>query len=248
MNTKGWIPEGSTFQVNPNQTLSITPPTGWVYVGTLENSGEISLVANGATTVSCTCNTTGSCLPFVGSGPKGSTSGCVGTCTNCTMKQSVTFTGDIFSSGGYLNLSIEPTFILLGEEFPAAFKEMNNVPEVNQKIQQFYNEYFQGQAVPSLINQGDYLVAPSGFLIAMVNICGRAMPLVVPEAAMVAGGAGGAAASCSCTNGTCTIQEYNVPLVGGVKYCEGSCSGTCTLKTSVMVGGAVTYVSETFNF
>ncbi len=248
MSNKGWIPTGSTIQENPNQTLLITPLAGWVYVGTIENTQNVFIVAGGQTKVSCTCNTSGSCLPFTGTGPGGSTSGCQGDCSNCTMKQSAAFTSEVFSSGGYLNLQAAPRIIMIGEEYPASFKEMNDVPEVAAKIQQFNDQVFQGQPVPPLIKQGNYFVAPVGYLIAMVDICGRATPLVIPETAMPNGGAGGAAASCSCTNGTCTLTERSVPFVGSVKYCEGNCSGTCTLSTSVAVGTGATYSTTGYDY
>jgi hypothetical protein len=240
MNLYGWIPEGSTLQVTEDNGLSIIPPSGWIYVGTLENSGEIYTVTDGGVKVSCTCNTTGDCLPFAGTKGK---NGCYGNCTNCTMKKSVSATGDGYQSVGYFNIDVDPAIILQSEEFPASFKDMANIPEVNAKIQQFYEEYFPSEPVPDLEQQGEYLVAPTGYLIAMVNICGRAMPLIIPETAMIAGGAGGAAAKCSCIAGSCTIDSTM-----GVKYCVGTCTGSCTLQTSVNVGGDVTYISETYNF
>lgn len=72
-------------------------------------------------------------VPFVGSSPLGGASGCADDCTNCTMKQSAILTGQVFDSGGYLNLQAEPRIIMIGEEYPASFNEMNAVPQVSAK-------------------------------------------------------------------------------------------------------------------
>lgn len=122
----GWIPINSIISFARDNQLSIRPPSGWVYVGTDERSGGILEIRTGETKVSCTCNTSGNCSPFVGTGPKGSASGCSGSCTNCTMKQSglVRQVEHIFSSGGYVNLSDNIKFIDFDTILPAAFSEI----------------------------------------------------------------------------------------------------------------------------
>lgn len=82
----------------------------------------------------------------------------------------------------------------------------------------------------------------------MVDICGRATPLVIPETAMIIGGAGGAAASCYCTDGTCTLKTRSFPGLGSVKYYEGSCSGTCSLSTSIAVDTSPTYSATAYDY
>ncbi len=247
-NIQGWIPQGSTIQTNEDATLSITPPTGWIYVGTIKNSTETFTVAGGQATVSCDCKTSGTCLPFTASGPLGSTSGCAGGCSDCNMKQSATISGEIFSSGGYLNFNVQPRIILEVENYPASFKEMNNVPEVAAKIQQFLDQVYAGATVPEVPIENNYLIAPAGYLMAMVDICGRATTLVIPETAMIAGGAGSATASCACTNGTCTVKTKTIPFVGSASWCEGVCSGTCSLTTSIAIGGVATYAAQSYNY
>lgn len=84
----GWIPVHSKIQVNDDQTIIIQAPSRWEYIGKTVQNPQIMRVASGQTTVSCTCNSSGRCMPFIVTGPLGSTSGCAGDCTNCTMKQS----------------------------------------------------------------------------------------------------------------------------------------------------------------
>lgn len=109
MSDKCWFPNGSDTQVNEDNSLSIQAPDNWIYVG--YSGGELQVANDGGSTISCTCNTSGSCLPFTGSGPGGSTSGCAGDCTNCTMKQSIA-QGDIdIDEGGYIDLNAEARII-----------------------------------------------------------------------------------------------------------------------------------------
>lgn len=65
----GWIPVNSRIQVNTNRSISIQAPPGWEYLGRVKRGSKILRVASGGTTsVSCTCNSSGSCLPFIGGG------------------------------------------------------------------------------------------------------------------------------------------------------------------------------------
>lgn len=245
MEKQGWIPEGSTIQENPNDTMTIIPPADWIYAGTPEGGGATYIAAGGQATVSCTCNTSGTCSPFTGTGPGGSTSGCAGTCTNCTMKQSAS--GVNFDSGGYLNLTIVPHIILANEPIPGPFKAMFDVPEVISKIHQFIDGIYQGQPFPEVTQGPNYLEVPSGYLLAIVNIAGRGVVLPIPENAAPAGGATGAAASCSCTNGSCTLKSLG-GWPYGATWCEGNCTGTCSLTTSASVGGEITSTIDIYAY
>lgn len=247
MAQNGWIPQGSILQPNPDNTLTIIPPQGWIYVGTTTDGNALT-VAGGQTTICCDCNTTGSCNPFTGSGPGGSTSGCAGTCTNCTMTQSVAAGGIDFLSGGYLNLAAEPAIIQQGDLRPGPFKEMYNVPEVQQKIQQFINSIYHGQPVPELTEGPNFVYAPEGYTLVFVDIAGRAVILPVPDSAVTAAAAAGGKASCSCSNGSCTLESTTIPLVGSVKYCEGNCSGTCCLSTRIASTDQETYAATCFAY
>ncbi|MDD3629521.1 MAG: hypothetical protein PHF55_00635 [Bacteroidales bacterium] len=248
MSDKCWFPKGSKTQVNEDKSLSIQAPDNWVYVG--YSGGKLQVASNGGITISCTCNTTGSCMPFTGSGPGGSTSGCAGDCKNCTMKQSIA-KGDIYiDEGGYIDLNADVRIIEVGEEFPAAFDAMFEMPEVQKKVNDFINKVYAGYDYPEVINKDGRLEVSDGYVFAFVNICNRAAVVPIPKSAMVPNGAGGSSASCSCTNGTCKVKSKSVPFVGSVTYCEGSCNGTCTLTTSVIKDDKleITYEAEVFKF
>lgn len=248
MSDKCWFPNGSVTQVNADNSLTIKAPDDWTYVGF--SSGRLQLASDGGTSVSCTCNTSGSCLPFTGNGPGGSTSGCAGDCTNCTMTQSITKGNIKIDEGGYINLKVKARIIDVKEEFPAAFDAMFEMPEVQRKVDDFIKQIYAGKEYPKVTNKDGHLEVSKGYVFAVVNICNRAVVIPIPESAMIANGAGGSSASCSCSDGSCTVKSRNVPLVGGVTYCEGNCQGTCTLTTSIIHGGVgeITYKAEVFKF
>lgn len=166
------------------------------------------------------------------------------------MKQSIA-QGDIdIDEGGYIDLNAEARIIKVGEEFPAAFDAMFEMPEVQQKVDDFINQVYAGQDYPEVTNNDGRLEVSDGYVFAVVNICNRAAVIPIPESAMIANGAGGSSASCSCTDGSCTVKSRSVPFIGSVTYCEGSCQGTCTLSTSVIKDDTreITYEAEVFKF
>ncbi len=126
--TRGWIPLNSKVQFNEDSTISISPPVGWNYVGYVQGSNRLAVISGGATTTSCDCTGSGKCMPFVGSGPLGSTSGCAGNCTKCSMEQSGFTDRKIkFSSGGYVDMTAGVDFITDNIERPVVFKAMFDV-------------------------------------------------------------------------------------------------------------------------
>lgn len=243
----GWIPANAKIQVNSDRSITIQAPSGWEYVGRAKRNSKVLRVANGTTSVSCTCNTSGSCLPFVGSGPKGGTSGCAGSCTNCTMTQSARI-GNVthdFLSGGYIDFADTVRFIDDNLQLPAAFPEMFELPEVERAIKEFLERVYGGLPYPKMKIGENFIAAPTGYTMVPVSLFGRAVIMAVPAIAVpentqrISGvaAAGAAKASCSCTDGTCTVASTTIPFVGSVTYCEGSCSGTCTLSTGIIIGG-----------
>ena len=257
----GWLPVNSRIQVNDDKSINIQAPPGWEYLGVVKSNSRVTRVASGNTSVSCLCNVSGQCLPFTGTGPNGSTSGCAGGCTNCTMKQSAVLDGkDIdFIRGGYVDFTDSMRIIDDETELPAAFDEMFQLQEVENEIQDFFKRIYCGMPYPEMKIGDNYVSAPRGFTMTPVSIFGRAAMVPVPTALLseslksraLAAGGGGSKASCSCTDGSCTAKTYNVPFVGSATYCEGSCAGTCTLTTSVGVGAGVEvelYKAISYNF
>lgn len=249
MSQNGWLPAGSTTTNNPDGTLGITPPSGWDYAG-YDDGGELHIISGGGAgaTVSCTCNTSGTCSPFKGSGPGGDVSGCAGTCTNCTMTQSVASTN--FGSGGYFNASIEAAFVEEGTELPGPFEALFDVPEIQDKINAFLDAIYQGAPLPTITYDAEGAYTPVGYKFAGVNIGGRFVHLPVPDSAIPAGIIAGGKSSCSCTQGSCTLKSKGLGP-WGAEWCEGDCSGTCSLSTSIAAGGggwSVINQAEAFQF
>ncbi|MCO5238300.1 MAG: hypothetical protein M9933_18745 [Chitinophagaceae bacterium] len=242
---KCWLPNNSEFELTENNELIITAPSDWKYVGF--SNGEIVLSNSSKSKISCTCTGSGSCIPFIASGPLGSTSGCAGSCSSCNMKQSI---NEIFiDSGGYINLGIEPSIVMKDEFLPAAFDAMFEIPEVQEKVNTFIKNTFQDIPFPEIIDKGDLFELPQGYLFAIVNICGHASAIPIPENIMTENMATGTSTSCSCTKGSCTLKKKSV-LIGSATYCEGTCTGTCTLSTSLIQNNleVFTYSAVLFNF
>jgi hypothetical protein len=236
----GWIPLNSIIQVNDDQSISVQAPTGWYYVGYREagaGSEEIFILESGNKEVSCNCTGTGNCLPFVASGPKGSTSGCAGSCTACSQTQKA-FDSFEFTilRGGYIDMTAGVAFAEKNSELPAAFEAMFEVEEVKGRLVSFMQKIYGGLTIPDPYPGLDFYVAPEGYSFAPINVFGRVTMMLVPNNALQVqcyGGNGtiaGIAASCSCTEGSCTVKTVSIPLAGSATWCEGSCGGTCTLK------------------
>jgi hypothetical protein len=203
-------------------------PEPWTYVGYID--GELS-AGGSSTTISCTCNVEGKCSPFFGSGPLGSTSGCAGGCTDCTMKKS-SIAGGGYGSGGYYSPSQVPRIMERGEELPpASFKAMFDVPEVQQGVQNFLDNIYNGEPLPELINNDGVYSLPEGYVFAIVNMYGRGSIVPVPSASLSSNSAAGLNGSCACTEGTCEFKKGAI-LGAGAIWCEGACTGTCTLTVS----------------
>lgn len=242
-----WLPKNSEFELTENNELIITAPPEWNYVGF--SKGKVVLSSNSISKVSCICTGSGACMPFIASGPIGSTSGCAGSCSSCNMKQSINEGIVIFDNDGYVNLMIEPVLVMQDEYLPAAFDAMFELPEVQEKVNVFIENMFQGISFPEIIDKGDYYELPDGFLFSIVNICDHATVIPIPVDKMIDNMASGTSASCSCTKGSCTLKKHSV-LIGSATYCEGTCTGTCTLSTSIIQNNLefFTYSAVLFNF
>lgn len=241
-----WAPLDSRFEVNTDSSMTIYPPAGYIYVGTDDN-GENQKVGGGIT-VSCSCSKgSGNCLPFVYK----DTPGCYADgCSECSMVVGASVGGvDIsFASGGFINLTEGVNFVDKGVQIPAVFKEMRELPEVDKAFEDFVNKIYKGEPIPVLIKGDDFIAAPEGYIMAVINIFGRATVIPVPITEFPEAAIGGGKASCSCTQGDCKAESaWPAPI----DYCEGDCSGTCTLSTSVNKGNGqieATYCAINYRF
>lgn len=227
----GWIPEGSKID-SFDGGYTITPPPGWSYAGYGSDQKPLNTLSLAATTVSCTCNTTGTCKPFFASGPGGSISGCGGTCTNCTMKQGLTMQDkiiDIFS-GGYYSTIMATRLLKSGEKIPGMFQALYETDGFQKELQSFLRIAHNGKPMkPAIHNEDGSVSAPLGYALAAVTIMGRGLVLVLPEAYVNSkpGYYAASKASCSCSQGSCSLKDKTVLGVGAI-WCEGNCT-TCTL-------------------
>ncbi len=220
-----WVPPNAeVIEDYHNQTILISS-SNWTYIGTTSDNQLLMLNKGDQIKISCTCNSSGSCYPFY----VNEIAGCAGDCSKCTMTQSVTTTGKHITHGGYVNLEIEPHFITKDEELPTAFDEMFNIPEINNKINTFITNIYKGYEYPKLINKDDYILTPDNYSFAVINLCGRAIVLPVPDDILPQNSISGNKFQCSCTDGTCLHKVERLII----HYCKDNCSGTCTMTVSV---------------
>jgi hypothetical protein len=226
-----YLPEGFNIKIEGDQ-CSFTVLPNYTYIGTLED-GSVSSISienpNDKGWISCTCNTSGTCLP----GQYGSLVGCGGTCSNCTMKQGkVTFLNAAnsefsFISGGFVDYSMGIRLATKADVGRSGiFDELLNSPQFKTDLDNFVNQITNNQTLPKPINNFDGSIsAPIGYVLQPIIIYGRGCIIVLPE------GKGNDLAidhssktSCSCSKGKCSLKTRF-----GASYCDGDCSGTCTL-------------------
>ena len=234
-----WEPPASNIAYNDDKTIK-TIVSNWEYIGTDKRGNNFKIAAGGTKTVSCDCIGTGKCNPFTASGPLGSTSGCAGDCDKCSQKQSsiVNINGTTVLHGGYFNTDFSVHFMKSGEEYPSVFKELLDLHDYEIEHNKIITDAFNGLPIVSYkIDENGYLIAPDNHLFIGVVIFGRASLILVPTtyAKLVAGG-GATTASCSCSNGNCSKKSKSIPILGSATWCEGDCTGTCTLTTSGSIG------------
>ena len=250
---KMWIPDGSNIVTTEDGSLEVEAPEGWVYVGE-----DLNGRTQAALTASCSCDCTsssGSCLPSVFKGDCSCTA--KDGCTSCSLSTGGGGGGEIqqafksaasalgieplrnfteIQNGGYINMKAGVSFTDGSEELPLVFKAMFDVPAVQKALGRFFDELYPHGIAPEPVDLGDRFLAPRGYELATVNVFGRSAVVVVPQdpgnaslqkAVLESEGGGG---SCSCTQGSCSYDSVKIPFKGTLHYCEGDCSGTCTLS------------------
>jgi hypothetical protein len=245
---KSWLPMGTRVLNESDSELTFEAPKDWIYVGI--SNGDLIQAIDGKTKISCTCIGTGSCNPFIATGPSGSTSGCAGDCTKCTTTRTISSTNRMIDEGGYLNLSLETRFVDLGETIPSAFNAMFSLEEVNSILTDFLNQIYSDTPYPNVTEVDGNLYVEDGYSFAIVSLCGRAISVAVPNEVLKVNNASGSSSNCSCTKGVCKKESQSVPLLGSVTYCVGGCSGTCTLTVSKIISNQLTliFASEFFEY
>lgn len=182
---------------------------------------------------------------------------CVACETTSSAKIDATTTIE-FANGGFLNLGIPVSFIdneIL--QLPAAFKAMYEIPEVVAKLNAFLTKIYRGAPIPSAFNGGTYLAAPDGYSYIMINLCGRATAIIVPNTifhsdiygAKESTSAAAFTCKCSSEQGSCPPQEYSGTSNG---QCFGDCAQkgfSCTMKICTFLpDGGIRVVSQAEGF
>lgn len=233
---QGWIPPGAKAETK-NSLMQITAPDGWNYIGTDEKGQTVAFGPMATASITCTCGGTGTCKPFLATGPWGSTTGCNGTCTKCSMSQTTTGTkySEEINGGGYYQIAATTRLLKNGEHAPAVFDALFQSEHYQKELRQLYDRAYQGRTLQQFIKNDDGSVsAPKGYSLVGALILGRASVVILPSDYVIKelGYITAAKASCSCSNnsGVCKLQDKTI-LGMGSTWCDGTCNG-CTLTTS----------------
>lgn len=239
--TRMWIPPNSRI-VNSNATgpsnrIEIISPRGYAYAG-YTNTGTFSLIDNPNICVSCGCKDVGigGCTAW-----EKATGGWVckpslnSSCQNCNDPLISNFEDIIFNCGGFINLNESVKFVNKETTLPAAFKAMFEIKEVNDMLNDFIAKVYQGYSKPQLRRIGNFEIAPDGYKMVMINLCGRATIVCVPSSAAQDISSAGDAGTCSCNppDSNDTGKGCLYDTTGG-RHCNGTCTFNCDLCTGVM--------------
>ncbi len=231
----GWSPEGSkitTFEGG----ISVVAPKEWGYLGIDKQNNLVKFESYATKTITCTCNTNGTCKPFSSKSLFGSTQGCAGTCSNCTMQQSVGGgRGPIeIETGGYYMPDAKIRIMQNGESAPAVFGALLRLEEFQKQFTDFIKLAYNGkrEQKPVYLEDGS-ITAPKGHSLVAISIMGRGMGVILPDEFVLSrlGSLSSSKASCSCNvSGSCTLKSKDIGIASSY-WCEGDCS-SCSLTTS----------------
>jgi hypothetical protein len=241
-----WYPEGTRITQSKN-TPTLVAPDGWSYLGRTAD-GSIQQIGTGnPIKVSCDCTSSGNCNPAYLDGKVF----CKTTnCSACSMTTSGMVNGKNvdFVEGVYQKLSEPVRLTQVNEDLPEAKGLMFESEETLAKLVDFLQTTYGSAVLPELKKNSDgSWTPPANYAIVGINWCGRGVIFAVPKLASLPGG-GGKDASCSCTDGSCTLKSQWVPGHGTGYSCEGNCSGTCTLTVTGFSTGSVLYKFTSFKF
>lgn len=235
-----WTPDGSRG-VKGDHSMEIIPPVDWTYIG---QGADGIMVKGGRATISCTCTKGSGCSPYSASAGGQSFTGCnlSSKCTECKAQKSIANT--VLAGGGFINRAVGVRYARNGEKLPSIFDEMFMDTEVTQALEAFLQNELQGASTRPLEERNGEMVAPDGYTVVVLNVMGRGLVTAFPNDKVpneiAARMMGGGKASCSCTDGTCTLQTKSIPFVGAGSSCEASsCKGKCTLSTKTAHGANV---------
>ena len=235
---KLWIPEDIMY-VESEENIEILRNKNWQYIGTTVENKLVN-IQSPTIKISCKCESGSSaCNPFAGTGPQGSTAGCAGSCTKCIMTQTTVKDKNsyIMNSGGFYNPNLKTRLLKPGENSASVFSELCDLPEFQEDYNIFMKNAYNGKEIQNIIiNEDGSFSAPDGYSVVGIYIMGRALISVVPNEYIIKKYGENyfaeAKSSCSCTSGTCSKKSVTIPFTGSVTWCEGNCSGTCTLTIS----------------
>jgi hypothetical protein len=216
-----WYPEQTTIDSSPGKVI-ITPPSTYVYVGVDSLTGQV-VVEKRNLVITCDCKIGGSCNPT----SNGNSYACVSSdCNKCIM--TVRRGSSAFKMGsGFVKGSYEVRILAKEEVLPGAFAAMFEVEDLKRNFDSFMLNYYPSiGAIPNFIEKDGAFIAPNGYTIVMLDVAGRAAPVLLPNSAVdTSTQATGGSASCRCNKagGGCVPARSGASITCSANGCK-SCS------------------------
>lgn len=212
-----WLPPGTKTRRDDANHLIVAAPAGYRYVG-YGTDGNL-VVGGPSAKISCNCTQGSGCMPASGAGK----AGCIiqDTCSSCLGSTSVHTGGgwtDV-TSGGFAQTQSRVGFAATSdlEQGPSVFPALFEVPGLRKEMKAFAAEW--GSTDEEAVLVPVQMAGRIGWMpVSEATAIDRNLPFIQT-----------AAASCACDSGSCSLKKG--PL--GSRFCEGECSGTCTLDTGL---------------
>jgi hypothetical protein len=233
-----FIPKGAKAYQLGNQ-LRIEFPEGYLYVGSqVDLAGNRTIVSTQSVTITCSCDEgTGGCSPW----SQGDKWGCTAdsSCTKCTGTRTEDpeqlKIGKIIVRGDVIHLNEPLEFIDPREvnNYPMAFSEMFDVPEIMNSLTDFLNGVIPEEDKKILENLEPNDPIPPNFAKVPLKFMGRIVIIYLSKTNSIAARLSQVTgASCDCSSGSGCILEKEwlpPPLGGPITYCDALGCTTCSL-------------------
>lgn len=234
-------PSSSIIQVN--DTITITAPKGYIYLGfyydsTLIPESCLKTTVGGSITVTCNCTkgNQDNCIPV---GHKGDISCYISAgCTTCDRivqtgsgnngESKSTKSETRILSGGFINPALGITLASENDTLPYAFEAMLYYSDILQKLDAFMLQYYSSlDSIPTPISDSGSLTAPKGYNFVVLNVFGRALVTLLPNKNLKMAGGSTYTCPCSGTSGSCTTTSTL-----GFYFCKKvNCNKACNTMT-----------------
>lgn len=234
-----WLPDKTTIETSENQIV-FTAPKGYLYYGFAKDGNlikwDIKAPPGGSVVVTCDCTNgnDANCKPVGYAGKVWCImeDGCLSCDRIVKAIQNLEKTEFEILEGGFVNPSLGVGFAQHNDELPYAFEALFHYPEVKEQLDKFMLQFYSDLSeLPIVISNEETITAPTGYRFIVLNVYGRALVTLIPEAKEI-NAPGGYTYTCPCngTSGKCVTRSR-----AGFHFCEKHSSEPCNKVCNTMI-------------